>query len=106
VFNGVIGANVLATVALGNRKGGIFVGKYASHNYFGGPTDDSKKPRKNIISGNNGNGVLLGNGSSYTSLIDNWIGLSGGGGSLPNSGKPIVVKPGSVHNKIHGNVTQ
>jgi parallel beta-helix repeat protein len=106
IFNGVVGANVLATVALGNRKGGIFVGKYASHNYFGGPTTDSKKPRKNIISGNNGNGVLLGNGSSYTSLIDNWVGLNRGGGSLPNSGQPILAKPGSVHNKIHGNVTQ
>ncbi len=106
IFNGVVGANVLATVALGNRKGGIFVGKYASHNVIGGSSNDSKKPRKNIISGNNGNGVMLGNGSSYTSLIDNWIGLDGRGGSLPNSGKPIVVKPGSVHNKIRGNITQ
>jgi hypothetical protein len=106
IFNGVVGANVLATVALGNRKGGIFVGKYASHNYFGGKTTDRRQPRKNIISGNNGNGVTLGNGSSYTSLIDNWIGLSRNGGSLPNSGQPIVVKSGSVHNEIHGNVTQ
>ncbi|HXM07853.1 MAG TPA: hypothetical protein VN936_10330, partial [Candidatus Acidoferrum sp.] len=106
IFNGVVGANVLATVALGNQKGGIFVGKFASHNYFGGKTTDQRKPRKNIISGNIGNGITLGNGSSYTSLIDNWIGLDGGGGSLPNSGQAIVVKSGSVHNTIKGNVTQ
>jgi hypothetical protein len=106
IFNAVVGANVTAKVALGNRKGGIFVGKFASHNYFGGKTTDQRKPRKNIISGNNGNGVTLGNGSSYTSLIDNWIGLDGGGGSLPNSGQPIVIKSGSVHNTIKGNVTQ
>jgi hypothetical protein len=50
--------------------------------------------------------VTLGNGSSYTSIIDNWIGLNRGGGSLPNSGQAIVVKPNSVHNTIKGNVTQ
>jgi parallel beta-helix repeat protein len=105
VFNNFIGTDVFGSAALANQKGGIFVGKYASHNYIGGKSDDRRKPRKNIVSGNNSNGILLGNGSSYTSIIDNWIGLNRGGGSLPNAGKPIVEKPQSVHNQIRGNET-
>jgi hypothetical protein len=50
--------------------------------------------------------VTLGKGSSYTSVIDNWVGLNKAGKKvLPNSGHPIVVKPGSVHNNISGNIT-
>ncbi|HEY1429432.1 MAG TPA: right-handed parallel beta-helix repeat-containing protein [Candidatus Tumulicola sp.] len=105
VFNSYFGTNVLATAAMPNRKGGIFIGKYATRNYVGGASTDSKQPRRNLVSGNTGNGITLGNGSSYSSIIDNWIGLDRKGGSLPNSGKPIVVKPNSVHNKIRGNIT-
>jgi hypothetical protein len=50
--------------------------------------------------------VTLDAGSSHTAVIDNWIGLNKVGRNvLPNSGRPIVVKKGSYHNKIHGNLT-
>ncbi len=106
VFNDFIGIDVLGRFALANQKGGIYVGAYATRNRIGGSSSNPKEPKKNLISGNAGNGVTLGTGSSYSAVIDNWIGLNRRGAkNLPNAGRPIVVKPGSVHNKISGNVT-
>ena len=106
IFNNFIGVDVIGRLALSNQQGGIYVGAYAARNAIGGTSTDPKKPKKNLVSGNVGNGVTLDKGSSYTSVIDNWIGLDKAGKYvLPNSGRPIVVKPGSVHNKIYGNVT-
>jgi parallel beta-helix repeat protein len=106
VFNNFVGVNVAGLAALSNQLGGVYVGAYAAHNVIGGSSSDSNTPKKNLISGNVGDGVTLGKGSSYTAVIDNWIGLDGRGKKLlPNSGHPIVVKPGSVHNKISGNIT-
>jgi hypothetical protein len=47
-FNGVVGAYVLATVAPGKIKGEIYVGKFASHNYFGGPAKDLKSRARTL----------------------------------------------------------
>jgi parallel beta-helix repeat protein len=106
VLNNFVGLNVAGLTALSNQEGGIYIGAYAAHNVIGGSSSDSKEPKKNLISGNVGDGVTLGKGSSYTEVIDNWIGLDRRGKKLlPNSGHPIVVKPGSVHNKISGNIT-
>jgi hypothetical protein len=106
VLNNFIGVNVAGLAGLSNQQGGIYVGAYATHNVIGGSSSDPKKPKQNLISGNVGDGVTLGKGSAYTSVIDNWIGLDRRGKKvLPNSGRPIVVKPGSVHNKISGNIT-
>jgi hypothetical protein len=101
-----IGVDVAGGSALSNQGGGVYVGAYAHHNRIGGPSSDPKKPMRNLISGNVGNGVTLGTGSSHSAVIDNWIGLNRAGAkTLPNSGRPIVVKPGSYHNTISGNVT-
>ena len=106
IFNNFIGTDVVGKFALANQQGGIYVGPYAVGNSIGGSSSDPKEPKKNIVSGNVGNGVTLDTGSSYTSVIDNWIGLDKAGRKvLPNSRRPIVVKKGSYHNKIHGNVT-
>ena len=106
VLNSFFGLDVAGLAALSNQRGGIYVGAYAALNVIGGSSSDTKEPKKNTISGNVGNGVTLGKGSSYTAVIDNWIGLNRRGKKvLPNSGHPIVVKPGSVHNKISGNIT-
>ena len=106
IINTFIGTNVLGALALANRKGGIMVGANASHNVIGGLSDDPKVPAKNLISGNGGNGVTLAAGSSYTTVANNWIGLTRSGErKLPNNRRPIVVRPGSVHNKISGNKT-
>ena len=106
VLNNFVGVDVVGLAALSNQRGGIYVGAYAAHNVIGGSSSDPKKPKKNLISGNVGDGVTLGKGSAYTAVIDNWVGLDRRGKKvLPNSGRPIVVKPGSVHNKISGNIT-
>jgi hypothetical protein len=106
VLNSFVGVDVAGLAALSNQRGGIYVGAYAAHNVIGGSSSDSTKPEKNLISGNVGDGVTLAKGSSYTAVIDNWIGLDRRERALlPNSGHPIVVKPGSVHNKISGNIT-
>jgi parallel beta-helix repeat protein len=106
VLNNFVGLDVAGLAALSNQRGGIYVGAYAAHNVIGGSSSDPNKPKKNLISGNVGDGVTLGKGSTYTAVIDNWIGLDRRGKALlPNSGHPIVVKPGSVHNKISGNIT-
>lgn len=106
VVNDFIGTDVLGVFALPNQQGGIYVGAYAVRNHIGGKTTDPKEPKLNLISGNVGNGVTLDAGSSYTSVIANWIGLNRHGKSaLPNTRRPIVVKRGSFNNKIHGNVT-
>ena len=106
VFDAFVGVDVLGGSALANQQGGIYVGAYAIGNRIGGVSSDPHQPKKNLVSGNKGNGVTLDTGSSYSAVIDNWIGLNRRGAkTLPNSGRPIVVKPGSVHNKISGNVT-
>jgi parallel beta-helix repeat protein len=106
VVNNFIGTDVVGAYALPNQQGGIYVGGYAVRNRIGGKTTDPKEPKLNLISGNVGNGVTLGAGSSYTSVIANWIGLNRRGKSaLPNTRRPIVVKRGSFNNKIRGNMT-
>jgi parallel beta-helix repeat protein len=105
VFNSSVGVNVTGLAALGNGLGGIYVGGSAERNLIGGVTTNSSQPKKNLISGNTGNGVTLDTGSSYSAVLNNWIGLSRNGHQrIPNTGLPIVVKPGSTHNTIRGNV--
>ena len=87
VFNSFIGTDVIGKFALANQHGGIYVGAYAVRNRIGGSSSDPKEPKKNLVSGNVGNGVTLDTGSSYTAVIDNWIGLNRAGKKvLPNSG--------------------
>ncbi len=106
LFNSFIGTNTLGFKPLANRRGGVYVGDSAKRNAVGGYPNGSSKPQKNLISGNLGNGVTLTAGSSYTRVIGNWIGLSRSGHRrITNSGTPIVVKPGSLHNTIKGNQT-
>jgi hypothetical protein len=106
IFSSFVGLNVAGDAAIANGKGGIYVGGSATHNLIGGNPGNTSKPRKNIISGNTGNGVTLDSGTSYISVIGNWIGLSRVGKSVPNTGDPIVVKAGSDHDTIARNVTK
>ncbi len=57
-----IGVDTLGTVALGNREKGVFIFSGAQYNRIGGMTAGER----NIISGNDGNGVQIeGAGSDY-----------------------------------------
>lgn len=106
IFNSYVGTDILGTAAVPNKRGGIAVAGSAQHNVIGGTGANSKQPKRNLISGNTGNGVTLSKGTSFTSLIGNWIGLDRNAKkAIPNTGKPFVVAPGSTNNTIKGNVT-
>ncbi|HVA33005.1 MAG TPA: hypothetical protein VNG31_02585 [Candidatus Baltobacteraceae bacterium] len=106
LFNSVVGLNVLGTAPLGDLRGGIFVGGSAKNDVIGGRNGTSSKPLRNLVSGNPANGITLGGTSSYIKVIGNWIGLNRSGKiAIPNLGRPILVKKGSTHDTISGNVT-
>jgi trimeric autotransporter adhesin len=99
VFDSFIGPDVLGMAALGNHDGGVLVSGQAYGNSIGG----TGKAPVNLISGNSGNGVWLGMGTSRNRVLDNYIGLDRRGRSLRNSGKPVVNK--GHRNLVKGNVT-
>lgn len=106
VFNSYVGLDVLGNAPIGNRRGGIFVGGSATHNTIGGPAS-AQQPQRNLVGGNPANGITLGGTSSFSTVVNNWIGLSRSGKTeIPNLGKPIAVTKGSTHNTISGNVTK
>ncbi|HTU82686.1 MAG TPA: right-handed parallel beta-helix repeat-containing protein [Candidatus Acidoferrales bacterium] len=106
IFNSFVGTDVLGTKAFGNGKGGIYVSGTANHVAIGASSAAGRaQPARNLVSGNSGNGVTLARGTGYVSIIGNWIGLTRADTPLPNSGKPILVMPGSKNNTISGNKT-
>jgi hypothetical protein len=99
VFSSFIGTEVPGVSALGNQKGGVLVGGNAHGNAVGSVTLNPA----NLISGNNGVGVLLRSGTSQNLVANNWIGLGRFGHPLPNTGRPIVND--GTRNTIRGNRT-
>ena len=69
VFGNFVGTDFVGRGTLGNGGAGIsIVG--AKNNTIGGDTPE----KRNIISGNNGDGILIANGASGISVIGNFIG--------------------------------
>ena len=99
VFTSFIGTNVLGTLALGNRRGGVLIGDRAHANSIG----DTGKPPVNLVSGNAGTGVWLTGGTSYNRVIDNYLGLNRFGKPLRNSGRPVVNN--GRHNVVKGDAS-
>jgi hypothetical protein len=99
VFTGFIGTNVLGTLALGNRRGGVLISGHAHGNSIG----DAGRPPVNLISGNAGAGVWLTGGTGYNRVTDNYIGLSRARKPLRNSGRPVVNN--GRRNVVKGNVS-
>jgi parallel beta-helix repeat protein len=103
VFNAYIGLNTIGDIAQGNGAGGILVGDQATGNTIGGAVSNPQFPTAVVVSGNDGNGITLGNDTSDTSITNNIIGFgSDGKQPLPNAGVPIVTN-GSSGNTISGN---
>ncbi len=96
VFSSFIGIAILGLKAAGNDKGGILLAGHARANTIGG----GKMPA-NLISGNTGNGVTLGSGTSRNLVLSNYIGLDRFGRPLPNTGRPVVNR--GHRNVIRGN---
>jgi hypothetical protein len=99
VFTSFIGTELLGLSALGNQKGGVLLTGHAHANVIGAI---NLRPA-NLISGNNGIGVLLRAGTTRNLVINNYIGLGRRGHRLPNTGRPVV-NNGSG-NVIRGNRT-
>ncbi len=99
VFSSFIGTNIQGLAALANQKGGVLLGGNASANAIGAVN----LTPANLISGNDGIGVLLRAGTTRNLVINNYIGLDRRGRRLPNTGRPVV-NDGS-QNTIRGNRT-
>ncbi len=73
-----------------------------------GPPPSATRPapspsaQVNIISGNDGPGVIIASGTNGDAVINNWIGLNiAGQGTLPNTGGAIQNNGG--YNIVYGN---
>ncbi len=92
VFNSNIGTSSRGEDALGNQKGGVFVGGSAFADIIGGFNNGTGQPVANLVSANNGNGITLGGASRFSLVINNLIGFDRNGDPvLPNTGLPIAV---------------
>ncbi len=106
IFNTWIGTSTSGLTAMPNGQGGIYIGGTVTNTLIGGTSTDPSMPSLNLISGNTGNGITLAAGSSFSQVLNNWIGLDSAElRLLPNSGLPIVADPASLSNTISGNVT-
>ena len=75
-----IGTDATGTVAAGNIQNGVFI-LSSSNNRVGGLTTSAR----NVISGNNGNGVHMAQGASNNLVQGNYIGVNAAGtAALPN----------------------
>lgn len=92
VVNNRIGTN--GTIGLTNKGNGINMRNGAQSNVIG----------DNVISGNNVNGVLLSEGSSFNQIRANRIGTnSAGTAALPNGQHGVMLSGGSGSNAVGGN---
>jgi parallel beta-helix repeat protein len=97
VLDTFIGTEIAGVNALANQKGGLVIGGSANHNLIGvADTNPS-----NLISGNTGNGVTLGAGTSRNLVTSNFIGLNRLRQPLPNSG--LAVANTGTLNLLFGN---
>lgn len=95
MFGSFIGTAINGKTALGNDRGGVLIAGFAHGNVVG--------VRRNLISGNFGNGVTLLGGTFANRIVHNFIGLNVLRQPLLNSGRPVVNR--GVRNIIRGNLT-
>ncbi|HEX8219307.1 MAG TPA: hypothetical protein VF914_08850, partial [Chloroflexia bacterium] len=94
VRNNYIGTDVSGTVDLGNGGDGVLIRDGADHNSIGGSLDTSP----NLISGNEGNGIVLDGVGSMNNLIrGNIIGTNKSGTAALGNGKNGVVLQNSAN---------
>ena len=100
VIGNYIGLDVTGAVDLGNTNQGIAIFSGATNNTVGGTAAGTR----NIISGNNGEGVrLIGAGTSNNLVVGNYIGLNAAGtGAVGNGNDGVSVQGGATNNTIGG----
>ena len=115
IVSNYIGTDAAGTSELGNEKNGILMtGKDARFNRIGGteplpcPPPDGlectgKPPEGNVVSGNEGNGVLITNRASFNTLSGNFIGTDlSGNQDVGNRLDGVAILNDSHHNSLRG----
>jgi hypothetical protein len=102
VLGNFIGADVTGANDLGNHFHGVYINSGASGNYVGGVSAGAR----NLISGNNGIGVLMSAaGTSGNRVVGNYIGTDAAGtADLGNAGSGVSITGGATANFIGGKV--
>ncbi len=92
-----IGTDLTGSLDLGNGDDGIIISGLL--NRIGGTTPAAR----NLISGNNGDGIEINGASTGTNQIyGNWIGLSATGSALANNANGVLITTSSRANLIGG----
>ncbi len=98
ILNNFIGTNKTGTAAVPNLKNGIQFYWLPSENWIG-----TYQGGGNLISGNNGHGIYITEGSSNNEVLGNKVGTDRDGTSaIPNLGYGIIVESASSENHIGG----
>jgi uncharacterized repeat protein (TIGR01451 family) len=99
VLGNYIGTDFSGTVDLGNGARGVFIDNSSSFNMVGGSAGGAG----NLISGNNSDGILIGNATAVANrILGNIIGANvTGAGALGNTGAGVNINAG-VTNTIGG----
>ncbi len=97
-----IGTDATGTFALPNNSAAVWIGAGASNNIIGGDNPAAR----NVISGNNGDGVSINNAESSGNVVrHNYIGTNAtGNGLLGNFYNGIVMVSGTNNNLIANNL--
>ncbi len=94
-----IGADVSGTSDLGNADKGIRIANGAANNIIGGTTAAAR----NLISGNDGDGIRITVGSVNNQVLGNYIGTDlTGTVDLGNTGYGVLINSAAVSNTIGG----
>ncbi|WP_284186858.1 cadherin domain-containing protein, partial [Zoogloea oryzae] len=101
VSGNYIGLDATGTVDLGNTNQGVAIFTGATNNTIGGTTAGAR----NVISGNNGAGVLISDsGTNFNTIAGNYIGTNAAGNAaIGNTQQGVLIDTGSG-NVIGGSV--
>jgi trimeric autotransporter adhesin len=93
-----IGTTATGQAALGNMSAGMSFWAAGSGNVLGGDVAGAR----NVISGNDGIGVLVGNGSTGATVQGNYIGIAADGATALGNGTQGIVVRGASTNTLIG----
>lgn len=102
VSGNYIGTDASGSVALSNRWRGIRIRGDTYSNTVGGDTPGER----NLVSGHEGEGILLEQGAHHNTISGNYVGTdASGSNALPNTGDGgICVYDGGYQNRVEGNL--
>ncbi|HEY2785006.1 MAG TPA: choice-of-anchor Q domain-containing protein [Fimbriiglobus sp.] len=105
IYGNYIGTDATGTAAAGNGQGGIWIGPDPTDVLIGTNADGTNDAaERNVISGNNGNGVIV-QGSSNI-IAGNYIGTNAAGtAAIGNTGSGVEISFSASDNTIGGVTT-